>query len=55
MKNLNSMFITKEVIDFSKKSFEEKELEKEIEKIDENDFHQLIDLKGNYMHAIQIN
>ena len=49
MKNLNSMFITKEVIDFSKKSFEEKELEKEIEKIDENDFHQLIDLKGNYM------
>ena len=44
-----SMFVTKEVIDFGKKTFEEKELEKEIQKIDENDYQQLIDLKGNYV------
>jgi len=44
-----SMFVTNEVIDFSKKSYEEKELEKEIKKIDENDYQQLIDLKGNYV------
>ena len=44
-----SMFITREVIDLGKKSLEEKELEKEIEKIDENDYQQLIDLKGNYV------
>ena len=44
-----SMFVTKEVIDFSKKSFEEIELEKDIKKIDENDYQQLIDLKGNYI------
>ena len=43
------MFVTKEVIDFSKKSFEEIELEKDIKKIDENDYQQLIDLKGNYI------
>ena len=44
-----SMFVTKEVIDFNKKSPEEEELEKEIKKIDENDYQQLIELKGNYV------
>ena len=44
-----SMFVTKEVIDFNKKSPEDKELEKEIQKIDENDYQQLIDLKVNYV------
>ena len=44
-----SMFVTKEVIDFSKKSPEEQELEKEIKNIDQNDFQKLIDLKGNYV------
>lgn len=44
-----SMFVTKEVIDFNKKSPEEEQLEKEIKKIDENDYQQLIDLKGNYV------
>ena len=44
-----SMFVTKEVIDFSKKSFEEEEFEKDIKKINENDYQQLIDLKGNYV------
>ena len=48
MRNV-SMFVTKEVIDFNKKSLEEEELEKEIKKIDQNDYQQLIDLKGNYM------
>ena len=43
-----SAFITKEVIDFNKKSYEEIELEKEIKKINQNDYQQLIDLKGNY-------
>ena len=44
-----STFITKEVIDFGKKTIQEQELDKEIEKIDENDYQQLIDLKGNYL------
>ena len=44
-----STFITKEVIDFGKKTMEEQELDKEIEKIDVNDYQQLIDLKGNYV------
>ena len=44
-----SMFVTKEVIDFNKKSYEEQELDKEIENIDQNDYQQLIDLKGNYV------
>ena len=48
MKNV-SMFVTKEVIDFNKKSPEEIQLEKEIKKIDANDYQQLIDLKGNYV------
>ena len=48
MRNV-SMFVTKEVIDFNKKSPEEEQLEKEIKKIDQNDYQQLIDLKGNYM------
>ena len=43
------MFVTKEVIDFNKKSHEEEQLEKEIKKIDENDYQQLIELKGNYV------
>jgi hypothetical protein len=44
-----SMFVTKEVIDFNKKSVEEQELDKEISKIDQNDYQKLIDLKGNYV------
>ena len=44
-----SMFVTKEVIDFNKKTYEDEELEKEIKKIDQNDYQQLIDLKGNYV------
>ena len=48
MKNV-SMFVTKEVIDFGKKSPEEEQLDKEIKKIDQNDYQQLIDLKGNYV------
>ena len=44
MKNV-SMFVTKEVIDFGKKSPEEEQLDKEIRKIDQNDYQQLIDLK----------
>ena len=48
MKNA-SMFVTKEVIDFGKKSPEEEQLDKEIRKIDQNDYQQLIDLKGNYV------
>lgn len=44
-----SMFVTKEVIDFNKKSPEEEQLEKRNKKIDENDYQQLIDLKGNYV------
>ena len=45
-----SMFVTKEVIDFNKKTTEEEELENDINKIDENDYQQLIDLKGNYLN-----
>ena len=48
MKNV-SMFVTKEVIDFNKKSEEEEQLDKEIKKIEQNDYQQLIDLKGNYV------
>ena len=44
-----SMFVTKEVIDFNKKSFEEEQLKEEIKNIDENDYQQLIELKGNYL------
>ena len=44
-----SMFVTKEVIDFNKKSFEEDQLKEEIKNIDENDYQQLIELKGNYL------
>ena len=36
-----SMFVTKEVIDFNKKSFENDEIEEEIKNIDENDYQQL--------------
>ena len=43
------MVDTKEIINSNKKSAEEKQLEKEIKKIDENDYQQLIDLKGNYV------
>ena len=48
MKNV-SMFVTKEVIDLNKKSIDEEQLEKDIKKIDQNDYQQLIDLKGNYV------
>ena len=48
MRNI-SMFVTKEVIDFGKRSAEEEQLDKEIKKIDQNDYQQLIDLKGNYV------
>ena len=48
MKNV-SMFVTKEVIDFGKKCPEEEQLDKEIRKIDQNDYQQLIELKGNYV------
>ena len=48
MRNV-SMFVTKEVIDFNKKSIEEEQLEKDIKKIDQNDYQQLINLKGNYV------
>lgn len=44
-----SMFVTKEVIDFNKKTLEEEELDKEIKNIDEIGYQQLIDLKGNYV------
>ena len=44
-----SMFVTKEVIDFNKKSFENDEIEEEIKNIDENDYQQLVELKGNYL------
>ena len=44
-----SMFVTKEVIDFNKKSEEEEQLDKEINKIDQNDYQKLINLKGNYV------
>ena len=44
-----SMFVTKEVIEFNKKTYEDEELDKEIKKIDQNDYQQLIELKGNYV------
>ena len=47
--NVSSMFVTKEVIDFSKKSPLELELEKELENVEQEDFQQLINLKGNYV------
>ena len=44
-----SMFVTKEVIDFNKKSPQDEELDKDIQNINEDDYQQLVELKVNYV------